>query len=177
MFAPKDDAFAEVGVSNWPSGGRPHCPPSLSRLLYPPSASFLHLLLSPSTSLFLPLFSQTPCPLVQVTAQGQWDDITGPAPSSLSACCTITDCCSSSVVHCEVCERAREKITKRRRDRGGEEGDRGREKEKQTVLLNWDWRKKKGGESVEERYSVLCVASINVNTVVVMCVGKVHYSL
>lgn len=66
--------FAGIGVSNWPSGGRPHSPPTSIPL---PLTLCLFSSPPPSTSLSLPSLSQTPCSAVQVTAQGQWDDITG----------------------------------------------------------------------------------------------------
>ncbi|CAB1416355.1 unnamed protein product [Pleuronectes platessa] len=57
------ESFAEVCGTNWPSEGRPRCPPFPSQV-----SSLLRLLpaFSPSTSFFLPSPAWTPCSSVQM---------------------------------------------------------------------------------------------------------------
>lgn len=81
------------------------------------------------------------------------------APSSLSACCTITDCCCSSVARCEIFVWGRKE---KQWAKEAEGKDSGRGNEQETVLLN-RWRvrrKKKGGER----------GTAFANAVVVVCV-------
>lgn len=102
---------------SWPSGERPHSAaslmthPSLPRPL--PLCFFSLPPFFPSTSLFSTLF-----PDFQLPGAGDSTGTMGwyhwSAPSSLSACCTITGCCSSSVAYCEVRESKTEKKRKQR---------------------------------------------------------------
>lgn len=128
----KKRVSAEVGVSNWLSGGRRHSPPNL-HLPPLPSGPFrlLHL---------PPLFPSALFPDSMLPGAGDSAGTMGwyhrSAPSCWYECCTIMECCSSIVAHCEFCD-SEKTVQKRETER----------ERKKSMLLNWDWRKEKGRKS------------------------------
>lgn len=96
---------------------------------------------SPSASFFLlPFFLPPLFPDSRLPGAGDSTGTMGwyhwSAPSSLSACCTITGCCSSSVAYCEVRESKREE--KRRQRVKKRVWKRWRERKKNKILLKRD---------------------------------------
>lgn len=142
--------------------------PSLPKIPLPPSpfASFL-VTPSSSSSTFPPLSSRTPCSMVQVTAQGQWDDITG----RLRAACLLHNNRPLQLESGTLWSLwERERSTKSKRDGGWEtEGEKRRGNCTAQLRL-------KEGEREEGRCSVFPAASVYacVWTLVAMCVCKLR---
>ncbi len=127
---PKFSFFAQDEFSNWPVEEDQtvvHPSQDSSPTLYLPSASFLLLPFSSCTSPSIPSLPRLYAPRCRwqhrdngmISLVGSW---------SLSACCTITDWCSSSLAHCEVCVWERKEHKEQKRQGRGTEGKKKKKK-------------------------------------------------